>query len=357
MSVRKRKDGRWQLDIVYRRDGVRYRQREAAKVANRSEALAKERTRRQELESAPTTVPILFRDFAGEFLHTYAIVNNKPSEVDSKRAILRLHLVPHFGEMRLDRIGDQEIERFKALKLEQGRKPKTVNNYLTVLGKLLAVAKKWKRIAAVPEIAWLKVPESEIDFLAFDEAPRLLAGADPEWRTMILVGLRTGLRQSELLELRWDDIDLVGGRLMVRRAVVRGKVGTPKGGRSREVPLSDEAIAALRERPSRFAGGLVWPGQTGRNLTKGESKWPLWRACRRAGLRRIGWHVLRHTFASHLVMRGVPIKAVQELLGHADIQTTMRYAHLSPDVRRDAVQLLDGSGRGTIGARLENKNS
>src|SRR5882762_7301135 len=68
---------------------------------------------------------------------------------------------------------------------------------------------------------------------------------------------------------------------------------------------------------------------------------PIWRACKRAGLRPISWHVLRHTFASHLVMRGVPLKAVQELLGHATIEMTMRYAHLSPDARRDAVGVLD----------------
>ena len=78
-------------------------------------------------------------------------------------------------------------------------------------------------------------------------------------------------------------------------------------------------------------------------LTENECKHPLWRTCRRAGLRIIGWHSLRHTFASHLVMRGAPLKAVQELLGHADIRMTMRYSHLSPSVRRDAVALLDSS--------------
>ena len=78
-------------------------------------------------------------------------------------------------------------------------------------------------------------------------------------------------------------------------------------------------------------------------LTENECKHPLWRTCRRAGLRIIGWHSLRHTFASHLVMRGAPLKAVQELLGHADIRMTMRYSHLSPSVRRDAVALLDTS--------------
>src|SRR5712672_1495501 len=75
---------------------------------------------------------------------------------------------------------------------------------------------------------------------------------------------------------------------------------------------------------------------------------PIWRACKRAGLRPISWHVLRHTFASHLVMRGVPLKAVQELMGHATIEMTMRYAHLSPDVRRSAVQLLDHGNAGGV---------
>jgi site-specific recombinase XerD len=88
-------------------------------------------------------------------------------------------------------------------------------------------------------------------------------------------------------------------------------------------------------------------------LTATECKWPLWRACKRASLRQIGWHVLRHSFASHLVMKGATLKAVQELLGHADIRMTMRYAHLSASARREAVELLDrgpclGNGQGPV---------
>ena len=85
---------------------------------------------------------------------------------------------------------------------------------------------------------------------------------------------------------------------------------------------------------------------TGRAFKENECKWPMWRACRRAGLRKITWHVLRHTFASHLVMKGVPLKAVQELMGHATIEMTLRYSHLSPEVGRGAVQLLDRHGNG-----------
>jgi hypothetical protein len=96
----------------------------------------------------------------------------------------------------------------------------------------------------------------------------------------------------------------------------------------------DRLIAHLR-------GPLVFCDQDGQMLVKTECKWPLWRACQRAGLRRISWHVLRHSFASHLAMRGVPLKVVQELLGHTTMDMTMRYAHLSSNIPREAVKALD----------------
>ena len=111
----------------------------------------------------------------------------------------------------------------------------------------------------VPPVKWLKVPEPEFDFLDFDEAARLEKGGTGEWAVMITIGLTTGLRQGERLALRWEDVDLVRGRLLVRRAVARGVVGTPKSGKSREIPLNEKALAALRRLAiceTRSSGGF-----------------------------------------------------------------------------------------------------
>ena len=107
------------------------------------------------------------------------------------------------------------------------------------------------------------------------------------------------------------------------------------------MPLGDEVLSALKAE-RRIRGPVVLYAADGRMFKKNECKHPIWRGCKRAGLRHISWHVLRHTFASHLVMRGAAMKVVQELLGHATMEMTNRYSHLSPEVPRDAVRLLDG---------------
>lgn len=336
----------WIVDInAVGKDGRLRRIQRVAPIQNKRAAEKLEHELREELLNADERKPAmaiespLLADFAKDFIDTYATPNNKPSEVESKRMILRVHLVPAFGNLRLDQIGVAEIDAYKAKKMATKVAHKTINNHLTVLRKLLTVAIAWQRLTVAPPIKWLKPPPPEFDFLTFDESNRLLDAAQGEWRTMITVAIRTGLRLGELLGLSWTDVDLQAGRLFVRRAVARGIVGTPKNGRSREVALSQQATAVLAAHPRRSL--LVFSDREGKMLTKGATKAPLATALKRAGLRHIGWHALRHTFASHLVMRGAPVKAVQELLGHSTIEMTMRYSHLSPDARRDAVRLLD----------------
>ena len=247
-------------------------------------------------------------------------------------------------EMLFRRYNARLLYYLRRLLGDGGRAEDVLQNvWLTVLRKILSVAVEQELLKHVPQVKWLKTPEPDFDFLTFEEADLLARHADPEWYPMIVVALRTGLRLGELLALRWADVALRTGKMMVRQASARGVVGTPKSGRRRDIPLSDEVVSVLK-RHRHLKGELVFCQDDGTPLTKGQCKWPLWRACRRAELREIGWHVLRHTFASHLTMLGAPLKVVQELLGHSTIEMTTRYAHLSPDVRRDAVRMLDRHG-------------
>jgi hypothetical protein len=135
--------------------------------------------------------------FAKEFVAIYAKTNNKPSEVEAKRIALDNHLIPQLGARKLSEIGIREIERFKAHQLAAGYAAKTVNNHLSILRRLLVVAVEWGKLEHVPIVKWLKTPEPAFDFLAFEEAERLLSSAEGAWRVMILTGLHAGLRQGE----------------------------------------------------------------------------------------------------------------------------------------------------------------
>lgn len=336
----------WMVDIdLELPDGRRKRVRKCSVSWNKRDAERYEReVRRNLLDGTYGTgegheVPTV-REFAKEFLEVYAKNNNKPSTVVGKEMVLRVHIKPFFGRLKLDEVTPRHVERFKARKLKAGLSKKSINNYLTCLRRMLAVAYEWGIIQVVPRFQWFKCPKPPFDFLDFDEAERLVEAAEPESKAMIITALKTGMRLGELVALRWEDVDLVKGQLRVVRSATGGHIGTPKSGRNRVIPLSTGLVRVLREH-RHLKGELVFCAADGRMLNKNMVRRPIARACRLAGLRNIGWHKLRHTFASHLVMRGAQMKTVQELLGHATMEMTMRYAHLAPRVRREAVNLLD----------------
>jgi integrase len=266
-------------------------------------------------------------------------------------------LLDELGSLRLDEIGPREIEAFKARRKKDGVGNKSINEELAILSKLLDFANEVGDLPnPPPKIRRLKVKTPKFDYLDFDEAERLHAVAQNAtfpWCVMIPIAMLTGLRLGELRGLQWDDVDLVAARIHVQRAADdKGVLGSPKNDRDRVVDLPQRAVAILRKH-KHLRGPFVFCREDGSMLQRWhcESKSkqqrddsPLMKLCRKAGLRRIGWHSLRHTYASHLVMRGATLAEVKELLGHASITMTMRYAHLSPSARKHAVALLD---RGT----------
>ncbi len=228
----------WMIDVVFRHSAGRgQRVKKVSPVQTRRGAEEFERDPRQTLlfgkygrkEETKKECP-RSDQFANEFLNTYAVANNKPSEVSAKRVNLSNHLIPVFGKKREDEISSRDVEAYKAAKLRQGLVPKSVNNRLAVLGRMLRIARRWELLDKVPEIVLLPLPPQEFNFLDFGEAEHLIAGVDSRWKPKITLALRTGLKLGELRAFRREDVDLVTGRLMARRAAWWNEIRTPKNG-------------------------------------------------------------------------------------------------------------------------------
>ena len=162
---------------------------------------------------------------------------------------------------------------------------------------------------------------------------------------MVLLGGDAGLRLGEIVALEWTDVDVHARRLTVQHSDWRGHVTVPKGGRSRCLPMTQRLTAALKAR-RHLRSHRVLCVSANAPVTRDQVIKGIRGAQRVAGLRQAGVHILRHTFCSHLAMKGAPARAIQELAGHADLSTTQRYMHLSPAATEDAIRLLDGRAVG-----------
>lgn len=354
MTVRQRKwknkDGTssscWMVDITYDHpNGKVERIRKTAPGTTKREAEAYERQILGALikgEYQTYTPAPLYSDFYANWFESYCKVHLKASTHDDHRTAGTRYLVPTFGHLRLDEITTKLIADEMA-KYKEGRKARSVNNMFAILRQQLNIAVKWELITKAPKFIWLKVPEDAFDFLDYDEADRLVEHAPEDFRCMILTALRTGMRVGEIMALSWDDVDFIKDVIHVKHSTARGKMYCTKNNKSRYIPMSSTLREALwsHRLVSKLKGDLVFSNTRGELMQHGSNFKPLKRACRAAGLRQISWHTLRHTFASHMVMLGVPLRIVQDLLGHSTINMTLRYSHLSPDSKSASVALLD----------------
>jgi integrase len=147
-------------------------------------------------------------------------------------------------------------------------------------------------------------------------------------------------RCGEMIALEWRDVDLDKRQICVQRSDWNGQVTTPKGGRLRYVPLTIRLAAAFRDHRHLRSPNVLCQDD-GQPLTRQMVQYRVLRASRRAKLSQDGGHILRHTFCSHLAMRGAPPRAIQELAGHRELGMTRRYMHLSPAALESAIRLLD----------------
>jgi integrase len=297
------------------------------------------------------------KEFAPLFMEISRLTN-KASGLVAKETALRLHIVPRLGDLRLHEVTFAVVEDFAmaiakaprglasrqvrdAADIDKPLHPKTVNNILKVLHRMLVIARKRQLIAAVPDFEWMRAPAPTFRFFTPEEVDKILWAAQPKWRPLIVFAARAGLRIGELVALRWEDVYLDSGLIVVRQSEYRRTVNTPKSGQAREVPITPETVELLRRLGHHKPGPYVFSTADGNMVCRHRADRELRRACLVAGLPPSGFHVLRHSFASNLVDEDVNMQAIKEMLGHSSLRMTERYAHLRKHKLRDAVTRLD----------------
>jgi len=277
-------------------------------------------------------------EYIPEFL-SYMRVHSKP--LTTKRY---QQVIDHFSRFldtledppgTLSQVNPPLIEQYKLRRLNSVQS-QTVNIEITLLHHFFRHAVEMKYIASNPtqNIKKIKKPVTKAPpFLTKKEIARLLEQCRPSLSSIVKFLLNTGMRWGELQNLEWDDIDWEKKEIHIRIK----EHWSPKGD-ERKIPMNDIVQRILKS--SRRREKWVFTTKTGSQVTQQHTWDRLKIACQRAKLRNAGPHVLRHTFASHLVMAGVDLATVSKLLGHKDISTTMIYSHLSPDHLRRAVERL-----------------
>lgn len=277
----------------------------------------------------------------------------------------------HLWDRRMSDISLLDIQRWQHKEKARGIKPATINRGWSRLQAVFKYARKLHALGGPPlPVEPFKVPDRRIRYLAPEERARLLKGLEVreierrakrerlrEWQrargkpeapsyppvgytdhlpVAVILSLGTGLRRGELLQLLWSDIDWPRKQLNVRGETAKNK-------RQRYVPLPERALEALRvwHSQARSVGldRLIFPGPRGTKIGRLDTAW---RALLKAAkIKEFRWHDLRHTYASALVDKGVPLYTVSELLGHRSLEMTMRYSHLSPNHKAEAVAKLN----------------
>ncbi len=332
---------------------LRYRKRSPENSKAGAEAyeanLRQKLARGESIDKATHTMPQeqSFGRFSQKWFTEYVLPNNKFSVQRTNKYILDAALVPFFGKIPVSQITAHHIEQYKAQKVKDGKiTGKTLKNHLTVLHKCLATAYEWLELGTQPpKIKWPKCAPTRTDYLTPEESELLLSHADGMVYEVILTALRTGMRLGELKGLQWSSIDWQTGSLIVRhaRCDFRKVLDTPKSNRERYIPLDSEIYEMLLKR--KKSEGYVFTDIDKQPFNTKRLNRRLAAIRKKAGMRKVGWHMLRHTFASHLAMKGVPLPTVQALLGHANITTTMRYAHVAPSTLRTAIDMLNPKRR------------
>jgi integrase len=340
-------------DLANSKIGAQEAEGRAIAAARKGKAMAGPSEQKAEGEKKQE-LPTFSEWFHGRFWTEHVIAqDNKPSEVESKQSIMKIHLEPMFGSKRLDEIDIGAINRFRASLLQKKLSKKRINNILAVLSKALRYADDVELIKAPRKIGLFKVERPEIEAWDLEQYARILVAAKKEgpavYAAACLAG-EAGLRVGEVKGLRWrEDVDMVAKTITVNQQVRRGIAGTPKGRTRRSIPMTPTLYEALRSLEVVREGYVVLDhigrGETGRaKCEENVVKRLMERLCRKAGLPESGWHRLRHSFGTHAAMFGVNPWRLMTWMGHKRVDETMLYVHVAEQHHREIPSALVTAG-------------
>ncbi len=315
--------------------------RESSKTTNFKEALVKLEDQRKAIRDGKEPEPIkripnyTFSQLAEEYIKWC----ERQRSFRSKKGFI-FQLTETFGNIPLKHFTTKLIEQYQTERLQKGNKPATANRLIATLKHCIHKGYQWEMLSEetlkrIRQVKLLEENNRRLRYLSKEECQSLINTCQGNTKAIVITALNTGMRKGEILNLRWDNVDLKHGFILLDQ-------DQTKNSERKELPINDTLRGVLQGLTRRLDIPYVfYDSITGKHYK--DVKRSFKTALRRTGIRDFHFHDLRHTFASHLVMAGVDITTVSRLLGHKSLTMTLRYAHLAPSHMAKAVDILDST--------------
>lgn len=285
-----------------------------------------------------------FRDLAKKYTE-WMSVRHKSANL---KGYLIGQLLEKFANLPLRRITPAILTEFQTDYLNRGLKNSSVNKKVLLFKAMISwatengmverdISDKLKKVKA------LKDDSKRLRFLTVEESKALVDACEPYFRPVVIMALTTGMRKREILNLRWDQVDLDHGFIFLEDT---------KNGERREVPVVPKLKKVLENWPRNGDNPYVFPNP-GTMLPYWSGDKPFASALRKANISNFHFHDLRHTYASHLVMSGIDLTTVMHLMGHKSIKMTLRYSHLAPSHKVKAMTAIEDKFQGIFEGQAE----
>lgn len=284
---------------------------------------------------------LTFNAIAESFMENYAVSYCRISTVNGYRGYLKNHLIPYFNNRKVVEITPNLIRAYVVAMQEKGFKNKTINHTINLLSGIFnkAVEAGYVNYNPISSVKRLKLPHMEMEFLDTFDIRALLETAKIEFPTfypLLQTAIATGMRRGELLALTWNDIDLDRKLIRVNKSFHNGRVEETKTKNSVRNVCIPNNLSDVLKNWKRVApkSNIVFCNSTGNHIDPDNMVKRYFKPClEKAGVKNIRFHDLRHTYASLMIAKKIPIKFIQQQMGHSSIQVTLdKYGHLMPEL-------------------------